>query len=144
MRCDSARLAWGKVLDAMSRIGAYTDVVFDDPAIHAAVMDLGGWPKLCRTEFKHLGRIQRRFCQAHHNYSTCGEFEFTGILAGEHGSAEAFQRRGLPPPAPALVGDPHRARQVCLQGGSRTPPANQPLFTLVQQHLQRNKDQASP
>ena len=28
---DRAQLAWGKVLDAIQRVGNYSDVVFDDP-----------------------------------------------------------------------------------------------------------------
>ena len=43
---DRAALAWGKVLEAMSSVGAYSDVVFDDPAIHAAIEDCGGWVKI--------------------------------------------------------------------------------------------------
>ncbi len=146
MRYDGVRLAWDKVLDAMGRIGAYTDVVFDDPAIHAAVMDLGGWPALCRTENKDLGRMERRFCQVHQNYTTRGEFAFVRVLEGEHAAPEAFQRRGLAPPAPTLVGDPQRARLVYQQGSQGTRlagQAGQSLFTLVQQHLQRSKNQAS-
>ena len=45
---DRAQLAWGKALEAMSSVGAYSDVIFDDPAIHAVIEDLGGWPKVCR------------------------------------------------------------------------------------------------
>lgn len=40
---DRAMLAWGKVHDAMGRVGAYQDVVFDDAVIHAVVEDLGGF-----------------------------------------------------------------------------------------------------
>jgi hypothetical protein len=56
---DRAALAWGKVLGAMSAVGAYSDVVFDDPAIHAVIEDLGGWVKTCRGEMAE--RRPRRF-----------------------------------------------------------------------------------
>ena len=58
---DRAMLAWGKAIDAASRVGAYTDVVFDDPAIHAAIEDMGGWPKFCRGDVKDLSYLQHRF-----------------------------------------------------------------------------------
>ena len=62
---DRAAVAWGKTLDAAQRVGAYSDVAFDDPAIHAAISDLGGWSKFCRTETKDLGFMQHRFCEIH-------------------------------------------------------------------------------
>jgi hypothetical protein len=46
------------------RVGAYQDVVFDDPAIHAVIEDCGGWPKVCRTELKELSYLQHRFCES--------------------------------------------------------------------------------
>ena len=39
---ERAAMAWGAVHGAMSSVGAYTDVVFDDPAVHAVIEDLGG------------------------------------------------------------------------------------------------------
>ena len=41
---DRAAMAWGKAYEAMQGVGAYTDVVFDDPVIHAVIADMGGWP----------------------------------------------------------------------------------------------------
>ena len=47
---DRSRRAWGKVLEAAQRVGAYRSVAFDEPAIHAAVEDVGGWMSVCRTD----------------------------------------------------------------------------------------------
>jgi hypothetical protein len=113
---DRAMLAWGKVLDAAQRVGAYTDVVFDDPAIHAAVEDLGGWPKLCRTETKDLGYLQHRFCESHKAYTSKGAFDYPRRLGGDRSSDDVYAKRGLPPPAPALVGDQEMARRVYSLG----------------------------
>jgi hypothetical protein len=115
---DRAALAWGKVLEAMSAVGAYRDVVFDDPAIHAAVQDLGGWPKLCRTEQRELGFVQHRFCEAHRAYTGRGAFDFPRQLTGDRSPDFEYEKKGLKPPAPALVGDVGRARQVLLNGSS--------------------------
>jgi hypothetical protein len=113
---DRAMLAWGKVLEAMQSVGAYADVVFDDPAIHACVEDLGGWPKVCRGEMKDLGYLQHRFCEAHRAYTGRGSFEYPRSLRGDRSPDEMFARRGLPPPKPAVIGDREMARMVYMNG----------------------------
>jgi hypothetical protein len=115
---DRAMLAWGKALEAMSAVGAYQDVVFDDPAIMAVVEDLGGWPKVCRTETKELGYLQKRFCDGHKAYTGRGEFPYPRRLMGDRSPDAEWERKGLPPPRPALVGDRERAAQVFLSGSS--------------------------
>lgn len=113
---DRAQLAWGKTLEAMSRVGAYTDVVFDDPAIHAVVEDLGGWPKLCRTDMSQLGFVQHRFCESHRAYTGRGQFAYQRRLPGDRSPDHEYEKKGLALPQPALVGDPERCRAV-YQGG---------------------------
>lgn len=115
---DRATLAWGKVHEAMSAVGAYTDVVFDDPAIHAAVEDLGGWPKICRTDVKELSYLQHRFCDGHKAYTGRGTFEFPRRLGGDRSPDSEYEKKGLPLPNPAVVGDPDKARAVYEGGGS--------------------------
>lgn len=115
---DRATLAWGKVHEAMSAVGAYQDIVFDDPAIHAVVEDLGGWPKVCRTELKELGYLQKRFCDGHKAYTGRSEFAFPRRLMGDRSPDSEFERFGIPLPVPALVGDRERAAAVFLNGSS--------------------------
>ena len=115
---DRAALAWGKVLGAMSAVGAYSDVVFDDPAIHAAIEDLGGWVKVCRGELAELSYLQHRFCQAHKAYTGQGQFEYQRRLIGDRAPDDDFIRHGLPLPRPAVVGDRATALQV-YRGGSQ-------------------------
>ena len=116
---ERAALAWGKALEAMQAVGAYQDVVFDDPAIHAAVEDLGGWPNLCRTPMAELGHVQHRFCQAHRAYTArgAGQFAYPRRLMGDRSPDGEWARRGLSPPPPLLVGDAQRAQAV-LAGGT--------------------------
>ena len=109
---DRSMLAWGKALDAASRVGAYTDVVFDDAVIHAVIEDLGGWPKFCRTETKDLNYLQHRFCEAHRAYAGREQFQFPKRLAGDRSPDDVYERRGLPPPKPAVIGDVALAREV--------------------------------
>lgn len=115
---DRAALAWGKVHEAMSAVGAYQDVVFDDPAIHAAVEDCGGWPKVCRTELKDLSYLQHRFCESHKAYSARGEFGYPKRLCGDRSPDSEYEKHGIPLPKPAVIGDPDRARLVYQGGGA--------------------------
>lgn len=115
---DRAGLAWGKVHDAMSRVGAYTDVIFDDPAIHAAVEDMGGWPKMCRLDLKELGLLQHRFMQSYRAYVERGQFDYPRRLAGDRSPDHEYTRHGLAIPKPAIVGNPERAKLVYQGGGA--------------------------
>lgn len=115
---DRAMLAWGKVHEAMSAVGAYQDVVFDDPAIHAVVDDLGGWPKVCRTDLKELGYLQKRFCDSHKAYTGRSDFNYPRRLMGDRSPDGEYEAKGIPLPRPALVGDRERAAQVYLNGSS--------------------------
>lgn len=116
---DRAAIAWGKVHEAMSAVGAYTDVVFDDPAIHAAIEDLGGWPKVCRVELKELSYLQHRFQEAHRAYTERGQFDYQRRLPGDRSPDHEYASRGIPLPRPAIVGDQQRAIAV-LRNGSAT------------------------
>ena len=114
---DRAALAWGKTLGAMSAVGAYSDVVFDDPAIHAAIEDCGGWVKVCRGDLTELSYLQHRFGAAYKAYVGRGTFEYQRRLVGDRSPDADFARKGLPVPQPATVGDAAKAKLV-YQGGS--------------------------
>ncbi len=116
---DRSMLAWGNCLDAMRSIGAYTDVIFDDPATHAAIEDMGGWPKLCRTPINDLGYVQTAFCKSHKAYVARGRFDYPRMVSGERDPDTVYEKYGLPIPKPALVGDPKRCAMV-YDGGKST------------------------
>lgn len=116
---DKAALAWGKTYDAMCSVGAYSDVVFDDPAIHAAIADLGGWQKMCRSSMDELSYLQHRFSESYRAYAGRGEFDYPKVLIGDRSPDEMYARRGLKPPKPRVIGDVERARLVYQQGGGR-------------------------
>lgn len=115
-RSDKSQLAWGKAFEAASRVGAYSDVVFDDPAIHAAIDDLGGWPKFCRSETSELSYLQHRFCESHKAYTGREKFDYPRRLTGDRSPDDVYAKRGLLPPSPAIIGDIERARAV-FNGG---------------------------
>jgi Domain of unknown function (DUF6475) len=65
---DRSLMAWAKLHRAIGRVGSWKSIVFDDPAIHAAVEDLGGWLALCSGTSDDLPFLQKRFCDAHKAY----------------------------------------------------------------------------
>lgn len=115
---DRAAMAWGKVYEAMGSVGAYQDVVFDDPAIHAVLEDLGGWPKVCRTETAELSYLQHRFQEAHKAYTERGQFDYQRRLAGDRSPDHDYTSRGIPLPRPILIGDRERAIHVLKNGNA--------------------------
>ena len=131
---DRAALAWGKLFQAMSRVGAYQSVVFDDAAIHAAIDDLGGWPKVCRTNLDELGYVQTAFAKSYRAYVGRGQFPYPHKLLGDGECADAlWHRKGLRPPMPALVGNTERALAVMSGGesGGKTAIAMRPVGDLL-------------
>lgn len=116
---DRSLTAWGRVIDAAARVGAYTDVVFDDPVIHLCVVDVGGWVKLCRTSYEDMSYLQHRFCEAYKAYARRGvPTEYPGRLTGAGSGIDDYAKRGMTPPAPVLIGDKQAARLVLTGGGA--------------------------
>lgn len=114
---DRAAKAWSLVMDAASRVGAYTDVVFDDQIIHAVVEDMGGWVQLCRSDIARISYQQHRFHEAYSAYCNRGDLvEWPRKLRGDRSPDDVYLSRGLPPPKPALIGDQARARWVLANG----------------------------
>lgn len=134
---DRAAKAWSAALDAASRVGSYTDVVFDDPIIHLVITDLGGWPEFCRTPNDRLSYTQHRFTEAYRAYVNRGDVDdWPPKLCGDRSPDETYAARGLSPPRPVLIGDAGRARRVLAEGagGGRTIT---PLAALVDETVAR-------
>ena len=111
---DRGLMAWGKVLEGIQRVGAYQSVAFDDPAIHAAVEDLGGWTTICRSTMQELPHLQRRFTEAHRAYSGRQGFAFPAYLIGESEATNRTAGKRVAPPV--LIGSPSRVAEVMRLG----------------------------
>lgn len=109
---DRAQIAWSTVIETAARVGSYTDVLFDDPAIHAAIHDIGGWPQIGRTEFKQLGFLQARFATAYKHYSNRAGYDYPAVCIGDRDPDAMFERKGIKPPPPAVIGDRRMCRRV--------------------------------
>lgn len=101
---DRAAVAWGVVMQAIGAAGQYQDVDFGDPATHAAIHDLGGWPKVCRTELKELGYLQHRFTESYRAYAGRGVVDCPLVLMGDRSPDAEWEKKGLPPPRAKLFG----------------------------------------
>lgn len=141
---DRSAIAWGKALEAAQSVGAYADVVFDDPAIHAVVEDVGGWPKFCRTSTADLSYLQTQFCKSYQAYARSGDFEYPRRLTGDRSPDHDYLSKGIKPPKPVLIGNQQAARRVFLEGGAagktqitRNPERWIPLSKLPQSQLAR-------
>ena len=111
---DRSLIAWGKVLDAMQRVGAYRSVVFDDGLIHAAIEDMGGWVSVCRAKTDDLPFQQKRFTETYRAYAKRPDVRYPPRLAGEHEMQNS--QLGFESAPPLLVGNPARAKQTMLTG----------------------------
>lgn len=138
-RTDRALLAWGKVLDAMQRVGSYQSVAFDDSVIHAVVEDIGGWVQMCRSDMDELSHTERRFCESYRAYAARPSIGFPARLAGAHEIDNRTAGKKVAPPI--LIGDPQKAAEV-LRLGSAGPKTQFTLASDVIPVLQIEGEQA--
>jgi len=101
---DRAIVEVGNVLSAVSKYGAYSSVVFDDPVTQAVIVrHYGGWVRFCsecddkgfRREFVHVWMAYHRQ-EIRHTGHLPGIFEITNKAHGYH--------EHIPPPK--LIGEP--------------------------------------
>lgn len=71
-------VAWAKVQKALSITDAGTDIIFDDPVIHAVVSQLGGLDA-CRRDG---AAVEGQFKAAYARASASTGFDFPAILTG--------------------------------------------------------------
>jgi len=121
-KTDRSLREWGRVYEAMSRVGAYSDVDFGDGATHSAIRDMGGWPKMCRTNADELSYLQHRFCESYRAYQTAGTTEIP-FLIGDRSSDEMYLKRGLPVPKPVQISGGKSVQRVDLTALQRTATA---------------------
>lgn len=79
----AALSAFDTLWSAIGRVGPYSAVTFDDPAIMRTVMDLGGWPHICETWTMETRPFrQQEFCTRWKGYRTTGVGMIDGHLLG--------------------------------------------------------------
>lgn len=111
---EQAELAWAKAFRAVSLVGSYSDVVFDDAIIHAVVDGMGGWVKFCQGEYKDFDFKRLEFVKAYRAIKNRGASEYIGVLQGISNTQNRMHGFRLQPPQ--LVGDEVKALAV-MRGG---------------------------
>ena len=113
--------AWGVVESAIRRFGAYETVVFDDPAIMAAIDEMGGWIELCRVDDNELPFRRNDFVKLYGGYLNRPPTEYPKKLCGV---VEQTNQGDYPDaiPLPKLIGDTAKARMVYKNGGDQRLP----------------------
>lgn len=114
---DAALVAWSKVDRALRTVGPYATVVFDDPLIHYALGNMGGWVHLGQADEKEWPFIRNQFVTLYRG-ARGRQFEYPAKLLGIAEAGNGHQ--GQPVGAPILIGDQERARSI-LQRGSKAP-----------------------
>lgn len=115
---DRAAIAWSKVYRAITSVGGYATVAFDDGAIHTAIVDLGGWPSMCAGTIDELPFLQRRFCAAYTAHAKA-QSPHPPKLLGIHDITNAVGGYGAQ--KPVLIGEEAAALAV-IASGSFDPP----------------------
>ena len=111
---DQAELAWAKAFRAVSLVGSYSDVVFDDAIIHAVIDGMGGWVKFCAGEYKDFDFKRLEFVKAYRAIKNRGASEYIGVLQGISNAQNRMH--GFRLQAPQIVGDEVKALSV-MRGG---------------------------
>lgn len=120
---ESAALgAWAKVREAMGAVGSYRSIVFDDPLIHAALTEMGGWIAVCGVTEEELPFRAAEFVKRYRALSTLGVQQWAPSLPGrverDNGANGYLGHVG----GPTYFGAPDRCRLVHERG---TSPARQ-------------------
>ncbi len=133
---DRAMQAWSKVERSIRCIGPYESVIFDDPVIHAVIVDMGGWIALGKVTEKNLPFISNEFSQRYRGYAMRRSVPgYPRCLVGM--VAEDQIKHGHAPDNPVLVGAKTKALQVYRQGEITTKAfltrLHQPVDELIHQ-----------
>ena len=119
---DGALLAWAKVMRAVRYIGTYQSVAFDDPVIHAAIADMGGWLAMGQINEEHeLVFKEREFVAKYRAYKNRGDLQYPAKLLGIFDQEN--RTNGFDDAKVALIGDTSVAQKVLEGGGKGSPLA---------------------
>lgn len=112
---DAALVAWSKVDRAVRSVGTYRSVQFDDELIHRVVQDMGGWVQIGTKSEDEWPFVAKEFENRYRGYRGRNQIpDYPPVLEGIAASQNA--QLGFATEAPALIGDPVRARAVGLGG----------------------------
>lgn len=113
---DNAYIAWTKVENAIRKIGPYESVIFDDPIIHAVILDMGGWISFCEVTEKELPFFAKEFENRYQGYKLRGDKNISAPKK-VFGIIESLNKNLAGKiPSPVLVGDEKKCAEVNRDG----------------------------
>lgn len=112
---ERALVAWSKVDAAVTGVGQYSTVVFDDAHIHEVLHDMGGWVHLCSKRIDEWPFVKNEFVNRYRGASMRAATNYPAKLVGLTEAHNAADHAKYVPP-PKYVGDEARARQVMIGG----------------------------
>ncbi|USH03677.1 DUF6475 domain-containing protein [Grimontia kaedaensis] len=112
---DRVNIAWAKVEKAITSVGVWNDVVFDDALIHMVIDQMGGWAKLCETKSKDLSYRAKEFESKYQTVLFNPAQSYPKKLSGMASVHNAS--RGMDVSPPMTIGCVEQCRRV-YKGGS--------------------------
>lgn len=78
-----ALVAWTKVESAIRQVGSWYTLVFDDPAIHCCIEDMGGWMPFATVTNDELPFLRNQFTKRYQGYITQPPQRWPSQITGE-------------------------------------------------------------
>jgi hypothetical protein len=100
--------AFTKVERAVSQVGSWRTLVFDDSRIHACIEDMGGWMRFCTATYDELPFLRNEFTKRYRAYLQHPPLRYPAVIKGEGG----FDQQ------PVLIGNQELAKRVMLSGST--------------------------
>ncbi len=107
--------AWSKVMQAISQVGAYSSIVFDDFLIHVVISDMGRWPALCLQTQEELKFRGHEFQKRYRGYLLKRPQQYPNRLIGIIEHQNKLQEHVIP--SPQLFGNKEAAFITYSEGG---------------------------
>lgn len=126
---DRAQIAAARVLEAVRHHGAYRSVAFDDPVIHAVIVQVyGGWVRLCAMDDDQARFFGPQFARAYVSYARSGAARY-GHLVGIQESENRMGGHVDRVDPPVLIGD--RARALAIAHQSERVAIDGPVADVI-------------
>lgn len=110
---DLAELEASKVLKAISSVGKYENICFDDPVTQAVIESRGGWPRVCDLEEDEVKWFSKEFMSTYRAFLNQNVKKY-GVLLGlnrvynnAHGREDDSKL--------FLIGNKEKAKEISLK-----------------------------
>lgn len=109
--------AWSKVESTIRRVGTYASVAFDDPIIHAVIIDMGGWSTLCTMRIEEMPFRANEFMKRYRGHFRRHPKQYPKYLTGIFEHTNRVNGYFDPESSiPVLIGDERSALRVLKEG----------------------------